>query len=342
MTEAKQVSTKPKRRWLRFGLRTMLVLVFLLALPLAWITYEVRDVRHQREAIDAIEAGGGYVYPYLYHREETNRWQAFRLRLLRKLFGEEDYPRIRVVQLVEPQQVNTLVPLLSRFPYLEQLTLPSATLDDRSVQVIATSPNLRELELVDTGINVEQMKILTRSPTITEVTLQRASASDSIVGQLPQLAALTEVIFVDATTTDHGMSALGQCRQLTSIEIHGAPQVTNVGFAALKNCPRLWNVEINGTQIDTGCIDTLREMPSLIYAVIQPDDPSTINHPVGKWRLDTFTPVHVKSSDDPFSDTAQEIGRDEEKIQVVTVEESCLLVHRLAVSHVSEISNLSQ
>lgn len=316
-----------------------MVLVFLLALPLAWIAYEMHDVQRQREAIDAIEARGGYVYPYLYHWEETNWWQAFRLRVLLKLFGEEEYPRIRGIQLVESQQVNALVPLLSRFPYLEHLTLPSAALDDRSVQVIAKLPKLRELVLIDNPVSVEQMSVLTQSATISEITLEGASATDANVQQLPQLAALQNVTLIDPLITDRGMAALGICRQLMSLDIDEAPQVTNHGFAELKNCPLLWNVQITGTQIDSGCIDVLREMPLLNFVVIVSSDPSTSFGPEGKWRLDTFTPVRVKSTDDPFSDTAPALDQNVEFVQIVTVNEQVIALNRIAVSSISDGPN---
>src|SRR5262245_12117282 len=49
------VSEKPKRRWLQFSLRTMLVVMTLASVGLGWLAYERNEVRKRQEAIAAIE-----------------------------------------------------------------------------------------------------------------------------------------------------------------------------------------------------------------------------------------------------------------------------------------------
>src|SRR5262245_19997517 len=48
-----------KRRWLRFSLRTMLLLITALCI---WLGYQVNAARRQREALAAIARAGGTVY----------------------------------------------------------------------------------------------------------------------------------------------------------------------------------------------------------------------------------------------------------------------------------------
>jgi hypothetical protein len=52
---------KPRRRWLQFSLRTMLVLVLICSLPCGWLAYEVGKAREQAAAAKAIEELGGLV-----------------------------------------------------------------------------------------------------------------------------------------------------------------------------------------------------------------------------------------------------------------------------------------
>ena len=42
---------KPRRRWLRFGLRTMLALVLLLAIPMGWVTLQLKWIRDRHEVM---------------------------------------------------------------------------------------------------------------------------------------------------------------------------------------------------------------------------------------------------------------------------------------------------
>ena len=56
---------KPKRRWLQFSLRTLLVFVTLSAFASGWFVVKMQRARRQREAVKAIvEAGGRVWYDY--------------------------------------------------------------------------------------------------------------------------------------------------------------------------------------------------------------------------------------------------------------------------------------
>jgi hypothetical protein len=52
----------PKRRWLQFSLRKMLVAVALSALVVGWFGSQLNRARNRRHAIERIEANGGRVY----------------------------------------------------------------------------------------------------------------------------------------------------------------------------------------------------------------------------------------------------------------------------------------
>ena len=54
-------TAKPKRRWFQYSLRTLLLFVFLVSIPLSWFAVVVQNVRRQREAVVEIEQVGGYV-----------------------------------------------------------------------------------------------------------------------------------------------------------------------------------------------------------------------------------------------------------------------------------------
>ena len=51
----------PKRRWFQFRLRTLLVVILVLSLPLSWFAVRMERARRQREAVEAIEQMGGSV-----------------------------------------------------------------------------------------------------------------------------------------------------------------------------------------------------------------------------------------------------------------------------------------
>ena len=65
MTATPPTTPKPRRRWLQFSLRTLMALVVLLSLPLAWFALKIRKAERQRQAVEAIrKTGGVVVYDY--------------------------------------------------------------------------------------------------------------------------------------------------------------------------------------------------------------------------------------------------------------------------------------
>ena len=54
MTTAPTTTPKPKRRWLQFSLRTLMVVMVVFGTGLGWFAHEVHQARQQREALKAI------------------------------------------------------------------------------------------------------------------------------------------------------------------------------------------------------------------------------------------------------------------------------------------------
>ena len=55
-------STLPKRRWFQFRLRTLLIAILVLSLPLSWFAMRMEKARRQREAVVAIRWLEGTAY----------------------------------------------------------------------------------------------------------------------------------------------------------------------------------------------------------------------------------------------------------------------------------------
>ena len=56
---------RPKRRWFQYSLRTLLLLVLLVSLPLSWLATKIQQKKAERRAVAEIERLGGEVeYDY--------------------------------------------------------------------------------------------------------------------------------------------------------------------------------------------------------------------------------------------------------------------------------------
>ena len=140
-------TAKPRRCWLRFRLRTLLIVVTVLAVPLGWVGWRLGQVRREQAAIAWVEEMGGHV-DFRSLIEENSWWEE----LADKWFGGT----VRFVFL-EDTQVSDLSPLAE----LKSLRF----IDLRNTQVSNLSPlvELKSLELLwlrNTPVSEEQVQEL--------------------------------------------------------------------------------------------------------------------------------------------------------------------------------------
>ena len=72
MGPTNDTQNKSKRHWYQFSLRTLLIVVTLSALPLAWVGSKVAQARKKRAAITWIEELGGE--GFFYNPSVTVSW----------------------------------------------------------------------------------------------------------------------------------------------------------------------------------------------------------------------------------------------------------------------------
>jgi hypothetical protein len=80
---AMEAEPKRERRWFQFSLRTLMIVVTLLAGPCAYVGWQANVVRHRRELIRSVVVAGSYVgFDFAGELEDSIPW-------LRRLLGDE-------------------------------------------------------------------------------------------------------------------------------------------------------------------------------------------------------------------------------------------------------------
>lgn len=212
------------RRPAQFGLRTVLALVLVAALPCAWFASAVRRAREQRNLGQLIEVGGGTVGYFDVRAGEsvqfdramvtrskgTSPWHP---RWLVGLIGRDYFFDIGSVRLSKmdvlnelrtlphlillttgPAAVDSDIEKLSRFPALELLHLSHAQISDDGVARLPAFPLLKAVHLNNTDISDAGLEHLSRSKTLKFVNVVKTNVTQQGVNRLKERLRDMEIV----------------------------------------------------------------------------------------------------------------------------------------------------
>ena len=191
---------RPKRRWPWFRLRTLLIAVLVLSLPLSWCAVRMEKARRQRDVVEMIERMGGYVgydgrpIPAFCPKVTGKRKPT----LLRGILGDDFFDTVVVVSFDN---------------------YPSASL----------MPATRRVDLDDDDLRkVARLKHLQR------IGLQGANVTDAGLEHLHGMTSLEHLdLLNNMRVTDAGIEHLGGLINLRWLSLEGT-QVTSEGVEKLQ------------------------------------------------------------------------------------------------------------
>ena len=145
MNDPANPSSRPWRRFLRFSVRGMIVLVLVIGTGLGWL---VRSARIQREAVAVIETdgGGGVAYDWDSGAGTTDfRGRPPAPNWLADLVGVDYFGRVRFVVLWDARPAT--IAAVSRLSGLRRLAINGSGLRDTDLAPLETLTELSELVL---------------------------------------------------------------------------------------------------------------------------------------------------------------------------------------------------
>jgi internalin A len=279
--------SRPWRRFLRFSVRGLIVLVLVIGVWLGWL---VRSARIQREAVAAITRAGGMVhydwdwsnggggllreprYPrwligqlgvdYFGHVTRVSIWNLKHLGGGLSQIGT--LTRLEMLSIPGGMQVtNTGVAHLQSLTSLQALQLPRSNLTDADLARLAGLSKIELLDLGSTAVTdtgLVQLVSFTRLKSLDLTDCRRITDSG-----LEHLAALRSLEFLALTWCNIGDDALNFLKSLTRLQklsLQGT-SINDAGLMQIRHLARLQDLDLANTAVSDAGLLHLKTMSAL-------------------------------------------------------------------------------
>ena len=204
MLDTMNSTVKSPRRWkLQFSLRTLMLLMLLVCLPLSWLSFEIQQAAKQRKATVKIrEIGGTAMHCHLL--EPQDDWADRCPKWLQKTLGDDLLVTINYVSFRKDIGDQELTPLRS-LPQLRALHLNGGRITDDGLVHLDSLSQLESLTM--------------KGPNITDCGLLH----------LVKLSTLKKLDLSSTKITDAGLATLCRLSRLEALDLSGT-QITDAGI----------------------------------------------------------------------------------------------------------------
>lgn len=236
---------------LRFSLRTLLILTFLLAIPFAWLAVEMRESSRQRAVVKELEQAGATV-----------------------LFQDGIFCHVRGVCISRCQDADQIIEWTGSLPDVTEVYLQSSEFSNDALQHWANHPKLERIDLKWTSINDEGLKHLSTLPNLRSLKLNKLyptqpsanidpeQISDRGVAHLSNVKHLEKLIVWGANVTDASLQHLSRCSELKTLWLLDT-KIQGDGIPHLCKLPNLEKLNLGGTGVTAADIEPLKQLAGL-------------------------------------------------------------------------------
>ncbi len=259
-------TAQPRRRFFRYSLRTLFLVVTVFCIWLGIIANRARDQKHAVEVI--LEAGGHVMYEHqiivlgMHHSRMLSpgtpsysteppgpEW-------LRQVIGDEYFFRVHSVSLreseVNSEVMGATLAMIGRLNDLRSVDLSDLQITDAGMVHLRELNNLRWLFLDDTNVNDAKLEHVKRLIKLEWLHLDSTEITDAGLVNLKGLVGLIGLSLSYTQITFAGMEHLYALTNLEEIHLYGT-QITNedakIFQQALPNCEIRYTDE-NGLWIE--------------------------------------------------------------------------------------------
>ena len=246
------------RRRFQFSIRSLLVLVVVVALPCSWMAVEMQAAQRQQVAKTAFQRFPGYV-EYGYQRsgkQSASLAPAWLCRLL----GCDFFASVEFVCLAcDKRFTDADMEHVKSLPRLKMLRLNGANVTDIGLQHLAVLTDLEELSLNRTQVGDAGLEHVQGLTQLRRLNLYATNISDSGLKYLKRLGRLEDLCLSKTNVTD--LEHLKALTQLQSLNLDNT-QVTDAGLEPVEGFAKLERLDLCVTKVtDAGVARLQKALP---------------------------------------------------------------------------------
>lgn len=262
-------------RWLRFSLRTLLVVVTVFGV---WLGVKVGQARRQKEAVEALLQLGATVR-YAHQRNDANPTEFDSDKdlgvpgWLRRMAGDHFFQTVALIQFSGPVTDKELVHLAAlahvECLHFGQESYEEIDVTDAGLGHLPRPDRLTHLAAANTRIGDAFLKRLTGATGLEVLHLSGTRVTDEGLRALPPLPKLKYLGLSYTSVSDAGLAAA--LKDVSSLEILWleGTQITDAILALLKDAKRLVHLSLDGTRVTDAGLKYLSALPALLDVSIE-------------------------------------------------------------------------
>jgi hypothetical protein len=241
----------------RLALRTVMIALAVVAVPLAW---QVNRYRARVAAVAAIRQTGGRVLFDYQWADGVEKYDAESPapRWLRRLLGDEAFHDVVSVQLAGSPRASEVAPHIAKFPKLRDLNLNNHLIRDADLACLDGLHSLERLSLWDAAITDAGLVHLRGLDRLTSLSLQGTAIGDAGMVELARHRGIINLGLTGTRVTDAALIRLRPLEKLRWLNLEDTA-ITDLGLDALLALPGLRSVCLMGTGVsDAGAAELIR------------------------------------------------------------------------------------
>ncbi|WP_425397740.1 hypothetical protein [Aeoliella sp.] len=269
--EAPDVAVPGPLGFLRFKMRTMLIVFTLAAVVLGMFAAELSRARRQADALDRLMVSSQFF------GGETTYYRLGRLGRgkLATLVNQWIHPHFgcHLTHLEVGQAINRFgqmpshqvdLAALGSLRELVDLRIHGQQINEDDIEAIARLTNLNRLIITDSTLPTGVVQQLQQLEQLEMLELLSCNLEDTDVAGVARLKKLEELSLGFNALTDKSLVEIGQLPRLNVLLLTGN-KVTTDGLEHLVTLPQLSQLSLSYTDVDQNCDKPLLDMPQLRY-----------------------------------------------------------------------------